>query len=81
MAIAREIQRGLLPDSDPAIDGWDISGINIPCLTVGGDYFDYLDRGDGKHWLVIADVSGKGTGAALLMASIQAALDKLRGSS
>jgi phosphoserine phosphatase RsbU/P len=79
MALAREIQRGLLPDGDPEIEGWDIDGINIPCLTVGGDYFDYLERGDGKYWLVIADVSGKGTGAALLMASAQAAIHALAG--
>jgi sigma-B regulation protein RsbU (phosphoserine phosphatase) len=79
MAIARRIQRALLPESEPGIEGWDIAGINIPCLTVGGDYFDYVDRGDGKHWLVIADVSGKGTGAALLMASVQAALHALAG--
>ncbi len=79
MALAREIQRGLLPDGDPEIEGWDIDGINIPCLTVGGDYFDYLERGEGKYWLVIADVSGKGTGAALLMASAQAAIHALAG--
>ena len=79
MAIARRIQQTLLPESEPGIDGWDIAGINIPCLTVGGDYFDYVDRGGGKHWLVIADVSGKGTGAALLMASVQAALHALAG--
>jgi len=79
MALAREIQRGLLPESDPEIEGWDIAGINIPCLTVGGDYFDYVPRGGDKHWLVIADVSGKGTGAALLMASVQAALHALAG--
>jgi serine phosphatase RsbU (regulator of sigma subunit) len=79
MALAREIQRALLPDGAPTISGWDLAGINIPCLTVGGDYFDYLERGDGKHWLVIADVSGKGTGPALLMASMQAALRALGG--
>ncbi len=79
MALARDIQRGLLPDSDPGIAGWDIAGINIPCLTVGGDYFDYVHRGGTHHWLVIADVSGKGTGAALLMASVQAALHALAG--
>jgi serine phosphatase RsbU (regulator of sigma subunit) len=79
MALAREIQRALLPDGDPSIAGWDVAGINIPCLTVGGDYFDYVDRGGGKHWLVIADVSGKGTGPALLMASIQAGLHALAG--
>jgi sigma-B regulation protein RsbU (phosphoserine phosphatase) len=79
MALARDIQRGLLPEDDPDIEGWDVAGINIPCLTVGGDYFDYLDRSGGEHWIVIADVSGKGTGAALLMASIQAALHALAG--
>jgi serine phosphatase RsbU (regulator of sigma subunit) len=79
MALAREIQRALLPDGAPSIEGWDLAGINIPCLAVGGDYFDYLERGEGKHWLVIADVSGKGTGPAILMASIQAALRALGG--
>jgi len=79
MALAREIQRALLPDGAPSIAGWDLAGINIPCLSVGGDYFDYLDRGEGKEWLVIADVSGKGTGPAILMASIQAALRALGG--
>jgi hypothetical protein len=67
------------PTARPSIAGWDLAGINIPCLTVGGDYFDYLERGEGKHWLVIADVSGKGTGPAILMASIQAALRALGG--
>ncbi len=79
MGLAREIQRALLPDGAPSIAGWDFAGINIPCLTVGGDYFDYLERGGGKEWLVIADVSGKGTGPAILMASIQAALRALGG--
>ncbi|HSF19975.1 MAG TPA: SpoIIE family protein phosphatase [Vicinamibacteria bacterium] len=79
MALAREIQRGLLPEGEPDISGWDIAAINIPCLTVGGDYFDYLKREGSKHWLVIADVSGKGTGAALLMASVHAALHALAG--
>ncbi len=79
MALAREIQKALLPDGDPSIPGWDVAGINIPCLTVGGDYFDYIERGEGKYWLAIADVSGKGTGPALLMASIQSALHALAG--
>jgi phosphoserine phosphatase RsbU/P len=79
MALARDIQRGLLPPGDPEIAGWDIDGINIPCLTVGGDYFDYLERDQGKYWLVIADVSGKGTGAALIMASAHAAIHALAG--
>ena len=77
MAVAREIQRGLLPESDPVIQGWDIAGVNIPCLTVGGDYYDYMESPGGRLRVTIADVSGKGTGPALLMASVQASLGAL----
>jgi sigma-B regulation protein RsbU (phosphoserine phosphatase) len=77
MAVAREIQRGLLPESDPVVSGWDIAGINIPCLTVGGDYYDYMECSGGRLGVTIADVSGKGTGPALLMASVQASLRAL----
>jgi serine phosphatase RsbU (regulator of sigma subunit) len=77
MAVAREIQRGLLPESDPVVSGWDIAGVNIPCLTVGGDYYDYMECSGGRLGVTIADVSGKGTGPALLMASVQASLRAL----
>jgi sigma-B regulation protein RsbU (phosphoserine phosphatase) len=79
LAVAREIQRGLLPDHDPSIAGWDIAGINIPSLAVGGDYYDYMLCPDGRVGLAIADVSGKGTGPALLMANVQASLRALSG--
>jgi serine phosphatase RsbU (regulator of sigma subunit) len=79
LAVAREIQRGLLPDYDPEIPGWDIAGINIPSLAVGGDYYDYLLCPDGRLGLAIADVSGKGTGPALLMSNVQASLRALSG--
>jgi sigma-B regulation protein RsbU (phosphoserine phosphatase) len=79
MAVARQIQRGLLPERDPSLEGWDIAGVNIPCLTVGGDYYDYMESSGGKLGLTIADVSGKGTGPALLMASVQASLGALAG--
>jgi sigma-B regulation protein RsbU (phosphoserine phosphatase) len=79
LAVAREIQRGLLPDQDPSVSGWDIAGINIPSLAVGGDYYDYVPGVDGKLGLAIADVSGKGTGPALLMATVQASLRALSG--
>lgn len=79
MGVAREIQRGLLPESDPSLEGWDIAGVNIPCLTVGGDYYDYVDSSGGKLGVAIADVSGKGTGPAILMASVQASLRTLSG--
>ena len=74
MTVAREIQRGFLPERDPSLEGWDIAGVNIPCLMVGGDYYDYLEGSGGKLGVTIADVSGKGTGPALLMASVQATL-------
>ena len=77
MAVARQMQRDLLPKSNPALEGWDIAGVNIPCLTVGGDYYDYVESSGGKLGVAIADVSGKGTGPALLMASVQASLRTL----
>jgi sigma-B regulation protein RsbU (phosphoserine phosphatase) len=75
LAMAREFQRALLPDSDPSLgEGWEVTGVNIPCLTVGGDYYDYVESSGRRIGLAIADVSGKGTGPALLMASAQASL-------
>ncbi len=70
---ARRIQARFLPAETPNPPGWDLSGINIPCLAVGGDYYDYLER-SGGIFLTIADVSGKGAGPALIMASVQASL-------
>ncbi len=77
LTVAREIQRALLPDQEPSLSGWDIAGINIPCLTVGGDYYDYLSGPQDQLGLCIADVSGKGTGPALIMANVQASLRAL----
>jgi phosphoserine phosphatase RsbU/P len=71
---AAEIQRGLLPKSDPSLPGFDIAGHSEPCRTVNGDYYDYLPL-DGKRLaLVVGDVAGKGISAALLVAAIQARL-------
>jgi serine phosphatase RsbU (regulator of sigma subunit) len=69
---AAEIQRGLLPTGSPEIVGFDLAGYNVPCRTVGGDYYDFLPYVDGRVALLIGDVSGKGLGAALLMSSLQA---------
>ncbi len=69
---AAEIQRGLLPRAAPEVAGLELAGYNLPCHTVGGDYFDYLPYGDGKWALLVGDVAGKGMPAALLMASLQA---------
>jgi phosphoserine phosphatase RsbU/P len=75
--IAREIQQGLLPEKLPSISGFDIAALTIPSKEVGGDYYDAITRQNGEYILAIGDVSGKGTPAALLMASVQAALRAL----
>lgn len=67
------IQRGLLPSSAPQIPGYSFAGMSKPCRAVSGDYYDFVVRPDGTVYFVIADVSGKGLTAALLMAGLQAA--------
>ncbi|MBS1551010.1 MAG: PP2C family protein-serine/threonine phosphatase [Bacteroidetes bacterium] len=74
LSIAREIQLALLPSKIPDISGYDIAGMNLPALQVGGDYYDVVKLTDTKSAIIIADVSGKGTPASLLMANIQSAV-------
>lgn len=74
LKIAREIQQGLLPDQLPSMRGFEIAGINIPSLQVGGDYYDVIEHSEKDFVVAIGDVSGKGTPAALLMAGVQAVL-------
>jgi len=69
---AAKIQEQLLPAEPLVGGGCEIAGRNIPCLGVGGDYFDYLTGEDGRITLALGDVSGKGMSAALLMASLHA---------
>ena len=71
---AREVQRILLPQQDPVVAGFRISGTNVPARIISGDYYDYLDLGDQKFGIAIADVSGKGVPAGLLMAMCRSAL-------
>ncbi|HEX9187511.1 MAG TPA: SpoIIE family protein phosphatase [Vicinamibacteria bacterium] len=73
MRMAAEIQNGLLPREAPRLPGWDLAGCNRPCRTVGGDYYDFAIEG-GRLLLALGDVSGKGTGAALLMTVLRAAV-------
>lgn len=77
LAVGAKIQRGLLPSANPCLAGYDICGVNQSCYEIGGDYYDFITREDGKLALVIADVAGKGVGAALLMAVLQASLRAL----
>ncbi len=72
--MAREVQASLLPSHPPPVPGYDIAGVNLPTWAIGGDYYDYFALPDGRLGLVIADVSGKGLPAALLMATFRAAL-------
>jgi sigma-B regulation protein RsbU (phosphoserine phosphatase) len=65
---AREIQRILLPSAPPHWPSYDIGGINVPAQHVSGDYFDYIPMGDQHLGVIIADVSGKGVAASLIMA-------------
>ena len=74
LSIAKEVQMALLPAADPVLDGYDIAGTNVPTWEIGGDYFDYLPQPDGRLGVAIADVSGKGVPAALIMATFRAAL-------
>lgn len=71
LALARRIQQGLLPKANPLIEGLDVSGVSIPALTVGGDYFDFIEISPKKLLVVVADVSGKGMSVALYMSKIQ----------
>jgi serine phosphatase RsbU (regulator of sigma subunit) len=81
LASASEIQLGLLPTESPHCEGYEIAGVNLPCHTVGGDYYDYLPYSDGRLAIVVGDVAGKGLAAALMMSSLQARVHMLAESS
>ena len=74
LIVAASIQQKILPESLPKINSYDLAGINIPSKEVGGDYYNCVDLGNGKYALIIADVAGKGIGAALLVSTLDAAL-------
>jgi serine phosphatase RsbU (regulator of sigma subunit) len=74
MAIASEVQRKLLPQHMPRLETLDYAGSCEPAWSVGGDYYDFLDMGKGRVGFVLADVSGKGVSAALLVANLQASV-------
>src|SRR5581483_5396523 len=74
---ARAIQQSLLPKSSPYIPGFVVSGLSIPAGAVGGDWYDFIPLEEGRWGLVLADVSGKGTEAALLMSATRGMLRSL----
>ena len=74
---ARKIQQALLPRSSPYIPGFVISGLSTPAGAVGGDWYDFIPFNDSRWGLVLADVSGKGMAAALLMSATRGMLRSL----
>lgn len=79
LQFAREIQRSLFPPAPPAIPGVSLAAVSIPSQEVGGDHYDFIPLPGGRLALTVADVSGKGTPASLLMASVHASLRALAG--
>ena len=75
--VAQGIQRGLLPETVPTLEGFDIAVLNEPYLTVGGDYYDFLSLRPQTLLTVVADVQGKGASSALVMSNLQATLHTL----
>ncbi len=74
LEVARDVQLALLPERDPEVDGFDISAYNFSTEEVSGDYYDFVKPYEDHIGLVIADVSGKGVPASLLMAFLRASL-------
>jgi serine phosphatase RsbU (regulator of sigma subunit) len=74
---AQAIQRNLLPQQAPQVEGWSLAGYNAACRTVGGDYYDFLRFPGGKIGMLVADVSGKGLPASLIMTSVHACVQVL----
>jgi len=74
LSVAREVQFGLLPGAPPQLRGYDVAAVNLPTHAIGGDYYDYVPLGEDRIGVVVADVSGKGIPAALIMATFRAAL-------
>ena len=77
LEIARRIQLASLPQATPSVAGLDIAGGSVPALEVGGDFYDYLTGDDGGVTIIVGDVSGKGTSAALYMSKMQGVLRSL----
>jgi phosphoserine phosphatase RsbU/P len=79
MQIAREIQQSLFPRSCPVLPGLTLAALSRPCYEVGGDHYDFIPLPGGRLALAMADVSGKGAPASILMASVHASLRAVAG--
>jgi serine phosphatase RsbU (regulator of sigma subunit) len=74
LALATEVQRRLLPDRPPDGHMAALAAVSLPARSVGGDYYDFIDVGDNRIGIALADVAGKGVAAALIMSVVQASL-------
>jgi predicted ester cyclase len=74
LQVARQIQRELLPEATPELDGWELTTYYEPAREVGGDFYDFLEYEDGRVGLVVGDATGKGMPAALVMATTRGML-------
>lgn len=74
LSVAGDIQKKILPEQLPGIEGYDVAGINIPSKEVGGDYYNCKKLGDGRYAFIMADVAGKGVPASLLVSTLDACL-------
>jgi serine phosphatase RsbU (regulator of sigma subunit) len=74
IALASDVQRRLLPDAPPRAECADFAAISVPARRIGGDYYDFVELRDGEIGIALADVSGKGVAAALIMSVVQASL-------
>jgi putative ABC transport system permease protein len=74
IALASDVQRRLLPAAPPRSECVDFAAASVPARRIGGDYYDFVELGDGRIGIALADVSGKGVAAALIMSVVQASL-------
>jgi putative ABC transport system permease protein len=74
IALASDVQRRLLPDAPPRPESADFAAMSVPARRIGGDYYDFVALRDGEIGIALADVSGKGVAAALIMSAVQASL-------
>src|SRR6266511_4067607 len=77
---ARLVEARFQPTAPPIVPGYEFPGISFPCYEIGGAYYDFIQREDGRLVIALGDVSGKGTAAALLMSSLHAAIHAQTGS-
>lgn len=79
LGVARHVMEGLLPRATPLLEGFDVAGVNETSYEVGGDYYEFIPLRDDRWGIVIADVVGKGIGAALLVSAVRASVSALAG--